>query len=1170
MILAVPLIWMAMAQGPATVPFSGTVIGPNGKPVAGADLVLAGMPVYDPPILARGRSDAEGRFTLERPTGLVGQDRLIAPILWVVKPGFRLSLTKFPGPMPMPGAGEPVRVVLGPPGKAEVRVEGPDGKPLPGARVRVERFGRDWTNVPDAVVDLIEATTDKDGLAVIDAAANDEVTYVDVHSKEFGIQGRFYPSTPKPKRVWLRPAASLKGQLVADDPKMVKGWRVTAYTRSGDPSSRDPETTGYATGTTGDDGRFSFPAIAPGGLQLELKPPGDLPVLADLPHSLAVIEGRKNSLVIPLRKTATITGVVRERGTGRSVPGVEMTFGPLRGGKTLFGKTDAEGRYTFPSLPGEVRISLFRMPPTHVAPPGQHWKDFHVAEGAGRIELEPREAIPAAPPLRIVVRDEAGKPVANATITASSLARIDVLATDVRGESTLAGIAPRGEITIEAHRHERMTDAPVKAVAGDTNPALVTIVPGLTLAATGRVLGPGGTPVSGASVKVQFRKARKDGQVPFPFPEPIRFDDGAEVRTGPDGTFRTPKELYRKAKDFRADATADGFLSNQSDWVPSTNEGDLIALPDIVLRRMRTFRFVSGRVVDREGKGVASVSVFQSGDAPRRTATTTDAEGRFRLAGVPSGEAFVFAEKAGFRFGGAIVRPGGEGIDVRIARVEEPPFSIPKSLPPLLTRAEERAMARELLAPLVVAARSGSLGFGGDSVVSVLAGVDPERVLAMMENRVLTQPASVLNQIALAQLEDDPPAAVATIEADSNPATRAEGFLVLADAWPGSDRARRNELIDRALTEARRVDDKETQLQILGHVADRWLDLDAPDRVTPILREGQAIVATMPPDKYSFALEQFADVLAVIDLATVRAIFERKGRTNVSPTDPATINRHLGEAAVRLAAIDPAAAERLVPGVVPNFWDGYRAEYVLRICRRMARADLPRARKVLDTIDKPAGPGSFLSPTLLPKGLALMASELAATDPARARTLLDEAFAGLRKVSRDDPDRDVSCEMAEVLPLVEWLAPDRLDERLWLTLACRASLVERPDMNAVHARMILAMLVSRYDRAMAAVVIAPALERLPELLADSSGFNFNNTTTIKALAVYDPRAVVALIKALPESARKVPDKNDNWQSGSIDAQVRLAAAAMLGLPIEERRQKAIGGSDHPWPYRRAR
>ena len=125
--------------GAGHTPLSGTVIGPGGKPVAGADLLLAGMPVYDPPILARGRSDAEGRFTLERPAELAAQTSFIAPMLWVVKPGFRLAFTRFSGPMP--GAGEPVRVVLRPPGKAEVRVEGPDGEPVAGARVRVEWLG---------------------------------------------------------------------------------------------------------------------------------------------------------------------------------------------------------------------------------------------------------------------------------------------------------------------------------------------------------------------------------------------------------------------------------------------------------------------------------------------------------------------------------------------------------------------------------------------------------------------------------------------------------------------------------------------------------------------------------------------------------------------------------------------------------------------------------------------------------------------------------------------------------------------------------------------------------------------------------------------------------------------------------------------------------------------
>jgi hypothetical protein len=290
MLLVAPLVWFAMAQGPA-VPMNGTVVGPDGKPVAGAELILTGMPVNDAPIVARGTTDAEGRFRLERPAGLAGETETIAPALWVVKPGLRLSMTKLPGPMP--GADKPVRVVLGPPGKAEVRVEGPDGRPAVGVRVRVKGLTRDYSNVPDPVVDRIEATTDANGLAVVDAVSNDEIGYIDVHSGQSDIQGRLiFPASPSPKRVSLRPAVALKGRLVADDPKLARGWQVRAYTRSGKPSAPEPDTTGSATGTTDDEGRFSFPSIATGSLQLVLKPPGELPVLAELPSMLSVSTGK--------------------------------------------------------------------------------------------------------------------------------------------------------------------------------------------------------------------------------------------------------------------------------------------------------------------------------------------------------------------------------------------------------------------------------------------------------------------------------------------------------------------------------------------------------------------------------------------------------------------------------------------------------------------------------------------------------------------------------------------------------------------------------------------------------------------------------------------------------------------------------------------------------------
>ena len=129
MILAVPLVCIVLCQAPTT-PLTGIVVGPNGEPVARAEVLLVSPPGYDQTVLVRGRSDAQGRFTIARLTGLAGKDRNLTPILWVVKPGCRLGLLRFPGPLPK--ADEPVRIVLGPPGNGEVRVEDPKGQPVAG------------------------------------------------------------------------------------------------------------------------------------------------------------------------------------------------------------------------------------------------------------------------------------------------------------------------------------------------------------------------------------------------------------------------------------------------------------------------------------------------------------------------------------------------------------------------------------------------------------------------------------------------------------------------------------------------------------------------------------------------------------------------------------------------------------------------------------------------------------------------------------------------------------------------------------------------------------------------------------------------------------------------------------------------------------------------------
>ena len=164
--ISIMLVVMMLSQGPTT-PLTGTVVDQAGKPIVGAELVLVSPKLHDSPVVARGKSGEEGRFRVERPAGFAAADRYLVPALWAIAPGHRAAVMKFAGAMP--GAGESVRISLGPPARTEFRVESPDGAPVAGARLSVQQIVPGWSSVPDPVADLAEWATGPDGVAITEA-----------------------------------------------------------------------------------------------------------------------------------------------------------------------------------------------------------------------------------------------------------------------------------------------------------------------------------------------------------------------------------------------------------------------------------------------------------------------------------------------------------------------------------------------------------------------------------------------------------------------------------------------------------------------------------------------------------------------------------------------------------------------------------------------------------------------------------------------------------------------------------------------------------------------------------------------------------------------------------------------------------------------------------------
>jgi hypothetical protein len=93
--------------------------------------------------------------------------------------------------------------------------------------------------------------------------------------------------------------------------------------------------------------------------------------------------------------------------------------------------------------------------------------------------------------------------------------------------------------------------------------------------------------------------------------------------TTPDGWLQTPDNLL-VGSPFRLVVLPSGMKPILSEWITKGEK-----LHALLAALQRPLRLISGRVVDREGKPLANIKIFQSGDRPERTSTTTVADGRF-------------------------------------------------------------------------------------------------------------------------------------------------------------------------------------------------------------------------------------------------------------------------------------------------------------------------------------------------------------------------------------------------------------------------------------------------------------------------------------------------------------------------------------------------------------
>ena len=162
-LLAPFLVAASLAQAPAQRPITGEVVDAKGKAIANARVVFYAPPVTylkGDPVEVNTTADANGKFNLVVPP----LGRALANGIHVIAyaAGCAIGAKQFNR--------EPLQLVLQDPKPKTVKVEGPDGQPVAGARVGTRMFygfGGTLAQVPDSLADSLASSTGPDGTTAI-------------------------------------------------------------------------------------------------------------------------------------------------------------------------------------------------------------------------------------------------------------------------------------------------------------------------------------------------------------------------------------------------------------------------------------------------------------------------------------------------------------------------------------------------------------------------------------------------------------------------------------------------------------------------------------------------------------------------------------------------------------------------------------------------------------------------------------------------------------------------------------------------------------------------------------------------------------------------------------------------------------------------------------------
>lgn len=695
----------AMVQA---VPITGKVVGPDNKPVAGAQVVI--VTAYDgstkPLVLA---SDGAGVFKADLEPSVMWPDSFGTATAYAPELALGSSVLK---------AGENI-IKLEKSLPVQGMVKDKAGKPLADVVVKLAMIvfprldnGRSTLiSVPEPLAAKVTTKSDANGQWSLNGVPANSSASVFLDDPRYA---RAYAQLKAGlaagvTTITARPGASLKGRVVHEDGKPAPGIAVNAM---GQGASSQSETAA--------DGTYTLTGLISGLVTVTVTDPAKQWVAPAI-ESIKAKEGESaHAADMVLSTGAILEGTVRDKASGKPIVGAQVySYGPPNppnSGGSSSTRSDKAGHYQLRVAPGKNMVALWQIAKYL---PLEKMIEVEVKKGETKnlpIQLSKGSTVTGT------ALDAAGKPAVNAELRASLAPESNrggnwvkpmTIKPNANGKWTLEGLQP-GKWELTGIGEWEVVDPKTVTVPMDA-PVKVTVRKIQFLTLKGRVVTKDHKPLEGVKIKAALQIPQGTNSVR---------NDMQELTTDAQGQFVVEK--LRPDYKVSLSTTMPGYNYVAGGTV--TQQGAGFEAQDLVLVPLTAK--IEGRVVDATGQPVAGASVMSpNGDVNLQV--VSDAAGKFVLTSLPAGPVMII---------GGAKNLIGEARDVDGSK---PVTLTLKPLKPLASNDVSRAY--DILDDLW-ATTEGSKYYR-DNIPTALAPYDPDLAIKLVARKDGTLDDGILSRI---------------------------------------------------------------------------------------------------------------------------------------------------------------------------------------------------------------------------------------------------------------------------------------------------------------------------------------------------------------------------------------------------------------------------------------